>query len=231
MLVNPVVRRSGGMDGELRPGDSFATSKIFNTIATVGAGIWTGTAIAGGIIRRTGPTAAFIDTTDTAQNIMTALRGNSPAPISMNGLSIELYFANTVAFAHTFAAGRGVIAGTLGGSLNVAASQTKDYLITIKNDTPEITMPMTVVSGGTVNFVLPPGMTAFKLGPAPDAIQITPGMSVTGVGSTVTAGTVVTGLRYGQGGIIGVVCSTAISGANTALIFSPTIEFNNVGLD
>lgn len=233
MLVNPVVRRSGGMDGELRPGDMMATSRIFSTIATVGAGVWTGAAIAGGILRRTGPTAAYIDTTDTAQNIMNALKGNAPSAISINGLSFELYVANTVAFAMTsLTMGRGVIAGTLGGTLNLAASSSKDYLFAIKNDTPEITVNVICNATTTALLALPPGMTSFKIGPAPDALMITPGMTITAVNGTApAAGTVVTGLRYGQGGIIGFVSSAALAANITAITLSPTIEINNVGLD
>jgi hypothetical protein len=228
--VIPSVRRPGGFEDQAYPGDSILSTKVFSQITTVGNGTLTGAAIAGGLIRRTGPTAAYTDTFDTSQNILTALRGNSPLPETMVGLSAELYIANGVAFAATIAAGRGVVLGTQGGATSpIAASGIMEYLLTIKNDTPEITMSCNIAPTGTsVLFALPPGMTAFKMGPAPDAVLVTPGMAMTGTG--VSAGTTVTGLILGQGGITGVRTSANVNaGTNISIIFSPVIEVNNVG--
>lgn len=230
--VIPVVRRPGGMEGSVHPGDVVLQSKTFSAITTAGAGVLTAAAIAGGLIRRTGPTAAYNDTFDSADAILKAYRGNAPFPESMVGLSGELYIANGVAFASTFVAGRGIILGTQGGSTaGVAASGTMDLMLLIRNDTPEITLPINAGSGNTVvTFTLPPGMTAFKMGPAPDAVMVTVGMSMTsGGGTALTAGTLVSGIRMGQGGIIGVTASQNIPAGTTSIIFSPTIEINNVG--
>ena len=231
--VNQVVRGPGGLERGLHPGDSVLLSKSITTISTVGAGVWTAAAMCSGYIRRTGPTAGYTDTTDTANNVINQLKGNSVAPATMVGLSLEFTVANTVAFLNTVAAGRGVVLGSLGGVLNIPVSGSKDFLLTIQNDSPEVTV-QGVATGNTVfTFSQPPGQSAFPMGPAPGALNITPGMIISlgsGTGGPAASSTV-TGLVLGQGGIIGVRCSVNIAATVTGLIFSPKMELNNVGLD
>lgn len=231
--VSPLVRGPGGLDRGLHPGDTVLLSRSITPISTVGAGTWTAAAMASGYIRRTGPTAGYTDTTDTADNVLRQLRGNAPGPASIVGMSLEFTVANTVAFLNTVAAGRGVVLGTVGGVLNIPVSASKDFLLTIQNDSPEVTLPINAGTGNTtVTFSLAPGQSALPIGPAPGAINITPGMVMTASGGTaLTAGTVVAGLRMGQGGIIGVIASANVPAGTTAIIFSPKMELNNVGLD
>lgn len=83
---------------DLAPG-----STITNTaITTVGAGVLTGAALNGGLISRTGPVAAYTDTTDTAANIVTALGGFEAAD------QFQVRIKNATAFPQTLAAGASV---------------------------------------------------------------------------------------------------------------------------
>ncbi len=73
-----------------------------DTLTTVGAGTLTAALIADGNVARTGPTAAFTDTTDTAAAIQAAWPGGA------SGSSITLFYRNDTAFAATIAGGTGV---------------------------------------------------------------------------------------------------------------------------
>lgn len=231
--VNPVVRSAGGLERNLHPGDTVLLARSITAITTAGNGTWTAAAMASGYIRRTGPTAAYADTLDTADNILRLLRGNASGPASLIGLSLEFTVANTVAFVNTVTAARGIVLGTVGGALNIAASQSKDFLLTIQNDSLEVTVPIVAGTGNTtVTFALAPGQNAFPIGNAPGALNLTPGMLMTtGGGSGIVAGATIVAIRQGQGGIIGVTCSNNVPAGTTAVIFSPKMELNNIGLD
>ncbi len=87
---------------------SFATQEalaqaVNTAISTAGAGVLTAAGIVGTVITRTGPSAAYTDTTDTAAAIFAAL---SAANV---GEAFELTIKNTVAFACTLAADTGVV--------------------------------------------------------------------------------------------------------------------------
>lgn len=77
-------------------------------------------------IYRTGPTAAYGDTTDTAANIVAGI------PYAEVGNAFEFTFVNTVAFANTIAAGTGV---TLQGVTSVSASSARRFLLELTNVT------------------------------------------------------------------------------------------------
>lgn len=204
-------------------------------ITTAGAGTLTAAMIASGFIVRTGPVGGVTDTTDTSTNILAALAGNAPSPNVAPGSTFRLRYINKVAQVITFAAGVGVIAGAAGSAvLDVAASQVRDYLITVLNATPASTLQSnTTNASAVVTFVFPSGITSWPLGQAanPQGITITPGMTVSGTG--ITAGTTVIGVTYGLGGITGVTLSanaTATSPAGgAALTFLPTIRFDGIG--
>jgi len=87
-------------------------------ITTAGAGVLTAAGIVAGLIMRTGPTAAYTDTTDTAVAIIAAL--NDPAI----GDSWEFTHVNGVAHICTLAGGVGV---TLAGVTDNAASKVRRY--------------------------------------------------------------------------------------------------------
>lgn len=90
-------------------------------IATVGAGTLTAAALVGAIITRSGSTAAFTDTTDTAANIIAAMN----SPIIGNSWTVRI--VNTTAFTETLAGGTGV---TLSGFTVIPANSWFEALIT-----------------------------------------------------------------------------------------------------
>lgn len=235
-LFRPYGSKSGVNDDKIYPGDLMANGVQLSQglITTVGAGTLTGAAIASGYITRSGPTAAFTDTTDTAVNILAALMGNAPSVDWVAGLKFELLYANTVAQAMTFAAGVGVIAGTLGsGNLNIAASSVRSYLVSILNADSTEFVPCSFTTGTKViTFILPAGMVALPIGPSPLAVNITENMTISGTG--ITTGTKVLGVTAGQGGNTGVTTDTNTASTQTAslLTFGPTLQFDSafVGL-
>lgn len=228
--VRPLGSGNGIPGQMVYPGDILLLGESYSAgaDATVGASTLTGAMIATGLIARTGSTAGYTDTTDTATNIIAALAGNQPTAEAVQGTSFRCRILNTVAFALTLAAGVGVVLGS--GTLNVAASTWRDLLFTVLNAGPNYTVnAATTTANATVLFNLPPGLVAYKIGPAPDAINISPGMTISGTG--VTAGTTVLSTIMGQGGIIGIVMSAvgASIQANTALTFGPTVRVDGIG--
>lgn len=232
MSLVQVIGFKGGIQAErLMPGDLLAGGEDFGpgsagAIATVGAGVWTGGAIASGLIYRTGSTAGYTDTTDTAVNILNALGGNNPAPATIPGTSFRMILYNSVAFALTFAAGTGVLSGA--GTLDVAASTWREYLVTVIAAGPQ-----SILSGNTTNanavvtFVIPPGQSALP-SQGPGSVSIVPGMSVSGTG--IAANTTVRGVTQGVGGTIGVTLSANATSTNSAvaLTFGPTVQFDGL---
>ncbi len=100
-----------------------AGTQAANTaITTVGAGTLTGAALASTIITRTGPVAAYIDTTDTAALIYAALTSGNL------GESFEVTIKNMVAFDCTLAAGSGM---TLSGQSVIPGLSWARFLVTI----------------------------------------------------------------------------------------------------
>lgn len=93
--------------GDIQPGvinSLLGSDAIVNTtISTVGNGTLTGVALIGGQISRTGPTAAFTDTTDTATGILIADGGDLTV-----GDSFVTRIKNITAFPMTISGGTGV---------------------------------------------------------------------------------------------------------------------------
>lgn len=99
---------------------------VSTAISTVGNGTLTAAGLVGGQIVRTGPVAAYTDTTDTAANIVAALPGL---------VAGETFFArvkNATAFTQTIAAGIGV---TLPTTVIVPAFSIVTYVVTINSAT------------------------------------------------------------------------------------------------
>ena len=79
------------------------SATILNTnITTVGNGTLTAAGLVGGVINRSGPTAPYTDTTDTAANIVAAL------PSFVSGATFFVRIKNSVGFLATLTAGSGV---------------------------------------------------------------------------------------------------------------------------
>jgi|GEM_PF-3005503 len=96
-------------------------------IATVGAGTLTAAAINGGVITRSGSTAAYTDTTATAAQIVAGM----PAGRAV-GSTFLLIIKNTVAFAQTLSGGSGV---TLSGQTIIPPNSAGVFLVTISSAT------------------------------------------------------------------------------------------------
>lgn len=142
----------------LGSGGGGADTPLANTaITTVGAGTLTAAALAGGVITRTGPVAAYTDTTATAALIVAAI------PNAFVGQSWVLRIKNGTNFTQTLAAGSGV---TFSGSVVVPPSSVAEYLVTLTslsavsmlhlsttlltNNTPESITVLSTVGAGTI---------------------------------------------------------------------------------
>ena len=125
MWIGQAVMTSGSTVSVQGVGVAPMTLGVLETntnITTAGAGTLTAAGLAGGVITRSGPTAAFTDTTTTG----TLLSGQLPNP--MVGQGWEVSIINTVAFAQTFAAGSGITLSGLTGP--VPGNSTSRWLIT-----------------------------------------------------------------------------------------------------
>jgi hypothetical protein len=237
--VRPKVTSSPGMEHLLTPGEIMLLGEniLAGAISTAGAGTWTGASIATGIINRTGPTAGYTDTTDSAANIIAALAGNG-AGIVDAGSTFRLLVRNTVAYAMTFAAGTGVVEGT--GTLNIASSTVREYILTVLNSSPQQQYQMTGNSGYPELYfgynvgssgVAPSSVTSIPLqgsNGSAGSFTATPGASVSG--TNVASGATILGLIEGPGGVIGVTLSTNNTGAvNGAISFGPTVQIDSIG--
>lgn len=232
-LIIPAGFANEVLTRRVMPGDILGLGESLKAgaISTVGAGTWTGAAIATGIINRTGPTGGYTDTTDTSANIITALAGSAPTPDGMIGTSFRMRFINTVAQAHTLAAGVGVTLGS-GSTLNASASTWRDYLFTILNASKIVTISGSVVSASAaVTFQLPnSAQVSLSIGPSSSYNQVDPGMTINSGSAGLQSGTTVLGVTQGQGGITGIVMSqTATATAVIALTFTPSVQVDSIG--
>lgn len=99
---------------------AISAGEVNTSITTAGAGTLTAAAIIGGVTTRSGPTAVYTDTTDTAALIQAAWPGGAV------GSSLEVTIKNTVPFAATLAGGTGV---TLAGQTVIPALCVGRFLI------------------------------------------------------------------------------------------------------
>jgi hypothetical protein len=221
MIVYPAVI-DGGLQRRAYPGDVISAAELINsTLTTVGAGTILAAQVVSGIINRTGPTGAFTDTTDTSQNIISAMIGNynyntsSVTGVSNGngaqiGTTFRLSYINSVAFAMTLAAGTGV---TLGSNVNIAASSVKDYLFTITNGTPQQVFAATTTNGSAIVT----GMNLFQTS------QLSVGMLVTGTG---VSGNIIS-IQPGTG--VTLSANASATGTNVAITFNPTLRIDSLG--
>jgi hypothetical protein len=222
-LVYPVVYDGSAGTRQGAAGDVLARGEQIATLTTVGAGTITAAMIAAGIISRTGPVGGYTDTTDTAANIIAQLTpnvfvgtGSFPGGMGSSGgvqtgLSFRIRYINTVAQAMTLAAGTGV---TLGSNVNVSASSTKEYLVTITNGTPVQTF---VANTNTSTAIT--GMSQAQTN------QLSVGMLVSGTG--VQSGSLITAITPGVGVTLSL--ATTATATGVTLTFSPTVRIDSLG--
>lgn len=204
--------RDSGMMRPILPGDILGAAEgAGSALTTVGAGTLTAAILATNIITRTGPTAGYTDTTDSAANIIAALAGNNQGSLQ-TGDTFRLKYINTVAFAMTLAAGTGV---TLGINPNVNASSVKEYLIRVTNPTPTATVVGNI--DGTTAVI-----TGLDLG---ETSLLSVGQLVTGTG--IPAATTIIGIVPGTS--ITLSANTTAAGNNIAITSSPTVSITSLG--
>lgn len=135
--------------------------EVNTAISTAGAGTLTAAALVGGVITRTGPVAAYTDTTDTAALILAAL------PNANIGQSWEVTIKNTVPFLATLAAGSGV---TLSGQTLIPPNSAGRFLLTYNG-------------AGTVTMV---GLAMVPL--TSSALAVSTALTTVGAGTITAAG-------------------------------------------
>lgn len=188
------------------PGDSVLDQTQQYNITTAGAGTLPAAALSGGLIERTGPGAGYIDTLDTADNLMAA------NPNLSIGDSWEFTYRNTVAFAATIAVAEG--AELFGSFTGVALSTARRFLITVLSTARRVGFTASTVNATpTIS-----GLTQAQ------AQQLQPGMGVSGTG--ITGGTTVTAVNSVAGTVT--LSANATATGSNALTFFP--RYNIRGL-
>lgn len=116
------------------------------------------TNIVAGIITRSGPTSPFIDTTDTAANIIAALPGGTSNPVP-NSAAWPLYVQNISATQMTLAAGTNV---TLAGDIIVPAKSTMVAQVQVTSATQVTIMGLGAsYDGGIAGYLSSVALTQF----------------------------------------------------------------------
>lgn len=119
-MFKRAILDDNGMQRRARAGDGNISALQAEALTTVGNGTLTVGVLAGGLVLRSGPTAAFTDTSDTAANL------DAATPNMDVGDSVLIKYSNTVAFVATLAGGTNV---TASGNLTVAANGYKEFLL------------------------------------------------------------------------------------------------------
>lgn len=219
-MLQRAVIYDGATQRQLGPGDTtFGGELINSSITTVGAATISAAVLISGIINRTGPTAGYTDTTDSAQNIISNLLASQFVGTGalagvgiLSGLTFRVSYINTVAFAMTLAAGAGV---TLGANTGVSASSVKDYLVTITNGTPTQVYAVTQTNASAVIT----GLTQLQT----QALSV--GQLVTG--TNIPANTTIISIQPGVGVTLSAAATATLS--LNAITFSPTVRVDSLG--
>jgi hypothetical protein len=124
-----VLNDNSGINRIASGGDGIFDELKDSSLTTVGAGTILAALMAGGLLLRTGPTAAYTDTTDTAANILAAYPGMQV------GDTLDFYHCNNVAYVATIAGGTGVTLNTAAGNNTVATNSSKRIHIECTNNT------------------------------------------------------------------------------------------------
>lgn len=146
---------------------------VVTNITTVGNGTLTAAAIVGGIIQRTGPTAAYSDATDTAAAIITAI-----GPAAFIGQSFIVTIKNATGFDQTLTQGIGV---TLPTNVVVPAFSEANYLVRLTS--------LSAVTFSHVGASLISGTMNYVCSTQLDATSNTTLANVAGMLATVVPGT------------------------------------------
>lgn len=195
------------------PTDVLMTQRKTTPLTTVGAGIVTPDAVLSGLVLRTGPVGGFTDTFPSALQLINAI------PEFSDNDSFEFSYINGVAQAMTFAVGAATDATA--GTVNVAASLIRQYLVTLLAGGVGGVLPATTVNGSPIITV----SDLRLLDPVVGGAKFRVGQSVTGTG--IGAAAVVRAINYTTGQITLSVNSTA-DGSNIAVTFAPRVEYRGL---
>jgi hypothetical protein len=206
MLSRPQVVQSG-QEGRMPAGVRTLSGVRRISDATNGNVTWPVAYVLAGWIDRSGPGAGYGDTTPSADQILAAV------PDLVRGDSFPLLVTSSVAFANTLVAGAGI---TFAGTTGVAASSTREYLLTLLSDNKRTR----VAVASTTNA--DPKLTNMSIA---DIQNIGIGMLVTGTG--IGASAVVSAINLSAGTVTLSVNSTATAD-NVAVTFTPNIEMRGL---
>jgi len=141
-MVRPVVKNADGSMGSAPAGygNTDNPGVLSGVLSTVGAGTLLNALLDGQFIYRTGSTAAFTDTIDTATNLDNGIGGG------MNpGDNMVIWYSNQVAFAATIAGAAGV---TLKSTKTSIAASALGMLVLQKVTSAVPNLPIGVNSQG-----------------------------------------------------------------------------------
>lgn len=200
---------------QILPGDTMAGGEsIPATIVTTAITI-TGAQLMQGMILRN-PAAGATDTIDSAANIIAAIvagLGNVGVP---NGLTWRVNWIVTTAQTTTVQATANTGVTVTRGA--IAASSSKEFLVTVVNGTPAQTFSGTTVNGSAVVSGFTPAQLAL----------LSPGMVVTNVVAGLQ-GTTILGINQNAGTITMSGNANATNGApGVAISFSPVILIEGI---
>jgi hypothetical protein len=116
MIPNRVNVYDSGIARVAYKGDGPTLNLGASNLATAGAGTLLAALLATGMLFRTGPAAAYADTTDTGANL------DAKFPKLAVGDTFDVYYINSVAFASTITAAAGITLITAAANNVVAAS-------------------------------------------------------------------------------------------------------------
>lgn len=207
------------------PTDVLMSQRKPTPITTAGAGVVTVDAMLGGIVLRTGPAAGYVDTFPSALQLIMAI------PELSDQDSFEFTYINGVAQAMTFAAG--ATTDVTVGTVNVAASLWRDYLVTLLAGGVGGSLPVTGVNGqntltvatlALLDPVVGVPITGNLSTVSANGARFRVGQAVTG--TNIAAGAVVTAINYTTGVIT---LSASNTGAvNGAATFAPRVEYRGL---
>jgi|SRR6188768_1561866 len=215
-LASPFVF-DNGMQRAMLPGDIINTNETPQAIANAAGVTLTAGQVLAGTILRSGA-AGVSDTTPDANTWLAAMLqatyqatgANTPLGV-LPGTSYRLRIVSTNTGTLTIVAGTNV---TLAGTTTVPTVNTREYLVTVLNGTPQQVYAATTTNTSAVITGLSAAQTQ----------NLSPGMAVSGTG--IPASTTVISVQPGVG--VTLSANATATGTLVALTFAPRIELRGI---
>lgn len=186
---------------------------VIRTLTTVGDGTITAEHIAGGFLRRSGPTATFTDTLPTAETLRRMLVGDDASRLSQGNSFIWRYSKNA-AYIHSFTRAAGWTIGS-NTALGSAATGYRELLVTCANATPAQSYVLSTTNASAVIT----GLTEDQLK------TLSVGMMVEH--ANFAAGTKINSIDYANKTVTASANASATT-ANTSVTFSPVFTLEGI---